>query len=68
MNQMADELIRVPKAAALLGCCERIVWELLAAGELTRYKLPKRRITVVSLREVLKYIELVKGGEHASIS
>jgi predicted DNA-binding transcriptional regulator AlpA len=62
VNESEDRLIRVPDAAERIGCGIRIVWELLSEGALTRYKIPDRRITVLSLHEVNKYIERLKGG------
>jgi predicted DNA-binding transcriptional regulator AlpA len=60
-QETPDRFIRVPEAARLIGCCKRIVWELLSTEKLMRYKVLGRRITVLSFNEVSEYIESSKA-------
>ncbi len=51
-------LYRVPEAAALLGMSRTVVYELMAAGELTAVHIGASvRVTAASLREFVARLE-----------
>lgn len=62
MSDTVDRFLRVPEVAKRLGVCERIVWEMLADGVLTRRQLPGKRITFVAESELNKYMASICGG------
>jgi excisionase family DNA binding protein len=53
-------LYRIPEAAALLGMSRTVIYELLAAGELTAVHIGASvRVTAASLREFVTRLEKV---------
>ncbi len=56
-NRAMPLLLRVREVAALLAVSEREVWAMLRAGELTRVKVPGRRLTRVAREDVERLVQ-----------
>ena len=56
-NRAMPLLLRVREVAALLAVSEREVRAMLQAGELTRVKVPGRRLTRVAREDVERLVQ-----------